>query len=114
MFHGPQERHAAQKAQEQRRITQGGQATTHVGNKEDEEHNDVRLVAAPHVCAQHRANQKHGGACGAHPACQERANGQHNHVVARGAGNGTRHVNVARDNEQAQEQNDKGNVVKNN
>ena len=68
----PEERHAAQVAEEQRRVAQRREAAAGVGDQEDEEHDDVGAVPAPQVRAQQRADEQHGRAGGAHPARQHR------------------------------------------
>ena len=60
VLQGPEEGHAAQVAQEQGRIAQGREAAADVGNQEDEEDDDVRLVLAPGVGTQQRADEQHG------------------------------------------------------
>ena len=109
----PEERHAAQVAQEQRRVAERGEAPAHVGHEEDEEDHDVRAVLAPHVRAQHGADEQHRGAGRAHPACQRRADEQQDHVVARCADDSASDMDAAGDDKQAQEQDDEGDVVSN-
>ncbi|MDT4849553.1 hypothetical protein FQZ97_836770 [compost metagenome] len=73
---GPEEIHALEEAEEQRRIAKRRQAATDIGHQEDEEHHDVDVVPAVVVGPQQRADQQHGGARGAHQRRQQRAQGQ--------------------------------------
>ena len=111
MLQGPEEGHAAQVAQEQGRIAQGREAAADVGNQEDEEDDDVRLVLAPGVGTQQRTDEQHGRTRGADPAGKQRAHQKQQDVVARGAGDEAFYGNAARDDEQAEKQHDERDIV---
>ena len=76
LLRGPEEVHALEEAEEQRRIAQRRERAADVRHDEDEEHDHVRLVAAVVVGADQRADQQHRGAGGAHQARQHRADRQ--------------------------------------
>src|SRR5207247_7093110 len=63
---GPEERHAVEEAQEERRIAEGGERAADVGDEKDEEHQRVSPVPARAVGAQERADEEHGGAGRSH------------------------------------------------
>ena len=58
----PEEAHALEEAEEERRIAERGQRAPHVGDEENEEDEGVDLAPAVLVGADERADEKHGSA----------------------------------------------------
>ena len=76
----PEKSHAFQKPQKQRRVAQRCKSAADVGHQKNKKHHDMRLTFAVVIGANQRANQQHRSACGAHEACQHRANRQNTGV----------------------------------
>ena len=85
VLHRPQEIHAFEEAEEERRVAQRGEAAADIGHEEDEENHHVHAVLAIVVGFEDGADHQHGGAGGAHYGSQERADGQQRGVHARAA-----------------------------
>ena len=85
VLHRPQEIHAFEEAEKERRIAQRGEAAADIGHEEDEENHHVHTVLAVVVGFEDGADHQHGGAGGAHHGGQERADGEQRGVHARAA-----------------------------
>ena len=71
-MHGrPEEGHALEEAEEQRRVAEGGQGTADVGDKENEEDDDVHAVLAVLIGPEQGADEQHGRTGGSHPAGED-------------------------------------------
>ena len=107
----PEEGDAPGKAHEQRRVPNGGETAPHVGDEEDEEHHDVAAVPPPGVHFDHRADHEHAGPGGADAAGQHGAQEQEQHVDPGGARQVALQGDVAGHAEQAEQQDDEGEIV---
>ena len=107
----PEKRNAPHESHEQRRIADGRQDPSHIGDKEDEEHHDVRLPSSPGIHLQHGAHHEHTGAGRADAARQERAQDEKPHIDPRGSREIPLHSDIAGHAEQAEQQDDKGQIV---
>ena len=108
---GPEEVHALQEAQEQRRVAQRRQRAADVGHQEDEEHDGVHIVPPVVIGAQQRTDQHHGGAGGADQARDHSANGEDEGIDRRGPLDVPGHQHAAGDREQGEQQDDEGDVL---
>ena len=108
---GPEEVHALEEAQEQRRVAQRCERATGVGDDEDEEDHHMRLVPAVVVGADQGPDQEHGGAGRAHEAGQHRAQAQDGGVESRAAMQVAADVDAPRNGEQRGQQDDEGDVL---
>ncbi len=107
----PEEGHAVQETEEERRVAERRQRAADVADQEDEEGHHVHLPPAPGVGAQHGPDHHHRGAGGADPGGEQGADQQHQRVDGRRAAQRAAHVDAARDGEQRPEQDDEGDVV---
>ena len=82
---GPEEGHALQEAQIKRRITKRRERPADIAHQEDEKHKGMGFLLAKGIGAQHRADQQHGSACGAHHARDHRAEGKQGGIRGRRA-----------------------------
>ena len=114
MHGGPEEVHALEKAEEQGRITQGGEGAADVGHEEDEEHDLMHAVFAVGVGTQKRTDEKHGGTGGAHPAGEDGAHGQNGGVHDGRAHEGALETDAAGHGEQGEQQQNEGHVFEQN
>ncbi len=89
----------------------GGERAADVGDQEDEEHEDVDVVAAVLVRPDDRSNQHHGGAGRAEKACRQGAEGEHCRVRGRRAHEIAAYADAAGNNEQREQQDDEGQIV---
>ena len=97
MRRGPEKRHPAQEADEQRRVAERAQGAADIGDQEDEEDDDVDVVLAHGVGLNERPHQDHGGAGGADHARDGGAEQQHGRVAQRPAAEIAGDVDAARD-----------------
>ena len=103
-------RHALQKAEEERRITERGEGAADVGHKENEEDDRVHPVFAVLVGAQKRADEQHGRTGRPHPAGEDGTERQKPGVHDGRTHELTFEADAARDGEQREQQDDEGNV----
>ena len=111
---GPEEADALEEAQEERRVAQRGQGAADIGYQEDEKDHGMHAVFAVGVGAQQGADQQHGRAGGAHPACQDGAHGQQESVHHGRAHQRALETHAAGHGEQREQQDDEGDVVQQN
>ena len=111
---GPRKGNAALEAHEQRRIAERCQAAAHVGDEKDKEHHEVYFVLAPGISPDKRTDEQHRRAGRANPAGQEGADEQQETVDLRRTGQGPTDSDAAGDDEQAEEEDDEGNVIEEN
>ena len=110
--HSPEEINALQVAQEQRRVTQGCKGTADIGNKEDKEDNLMHTVFAVGIGSKQRADEQHGSTRCSHPAGQKGSHGQKAGIYCGGAYQRSFKAHAAGNGEQRKEQDDKGNIIK--
>ena len=101
---GPGEGHAAQEAQEERRVAQGGEQSATVADREDEEDDGVSHVFALRIRPDDRTYEHHGGAHGAYEVGQHCAHRQVGKIVPRGRHGVAGYMDAAGDGEQGEEQ----------
>ena len=107
----PQERHAAEVAQEQRRIAQRQQAATAVADGENEKDHRVADVLPLAVGLQQRADQQHGRPGGADEAGQHRARREERRIRRRVGPQVAFDANPAADRVEREQQGDEGNIL---
>ncbi len=107
----PAEADPAQESEEQRRIAQRRQRTADVAHEEDEEDEDMRLVAPVSVGPDQRADQQHGGAGGAQQARRDRADAEEREIGAGRADEVARDPDPARHHEERQQQQDERQIL---
>ncbi len=110
-MHCPEKRNAVQKAEEQRRITQGRQRSADVTDQKNEKNNGVCFMNAPGIGTQEGTYQQHGRSRGADNRSQEGADEQHDGVYGRRAFQCSPDVNASGYSKQCPEQQDKRDVV---
>ncbi len=84
MHRRPEEGDPFQETQKQRRVPQGRQRSTDIGNQKDKENNSMDLVFAVFICPDQRADQQHRRPGCPHDAGDECANQQDPHIHNRG------------------------------
>ena len=107
----PQEWHALQISQKQRRIADRQQAAAAIADDENEEHDRVGDVLALSIGFQQRPNQQHRGAGRADEAGQHAADGHERGVRQRMGLQVARDANAAADRVQAEQQHDERNEL---
>ena len=107
----PEERDAAHKAHEERRIAERCQAASHVGDQKDEEYHDVPLSPAPGIDLDDGAQHQHGGAGGADDTGEQSADDEQREIHCGRTGKISGKSNVSGDAEQPEEHDDKGKIV---
>ena len=76
-MHGrPEEGYALEEAEEQRRVAEGGQGAADVGDKENEEDDDVHTVLAVLIGPEQGPDEQHGRTGGSHPAGEDGPEGE--------------------------------------
>ena len=110
-FQRPEKVDALEEAEKQRRVSERRERAADVGDQEDEEHEDVDVVAAVLVRPDDRSNQHHGGAGRAEKACRQGAEGEHRRVRGRRADEIAADADAAGNNEQREQQDDEGQIV---
>lgn len=108
---GPEEGNAPGKSHQQRRISDGSQTAADVGDEEDEEHHDVTAALAPGVHLDDGTDHQHTGAGGADAAGHQGTQQQQSYIDPRGTGEISLQGDIARNAEQAEEQDNKGDIV---
>lgn len=106
----PEEVHAAQEPQEQRRISQRGERAADVGHQKDEEDDDVRVVPPVVIGAEDRPDHDHRGAGRADDARNQGAQSEQQRIQNRGAVKIAAHHDSAGHGEQSEEQQNEGDV----
>ena len=110
-MHGrPEEGHALEEAEEQRRVAEGGQGAADVGDKENEEDDDVHTVLAVLIGPEQGPDEQHGRAGGSHPAGEDGPEGEQPGVHHRRAHELTFEADATRDCEQCEQQDDERDV----
>lgn len=107
----PEERDAAHKSHQQRRIADRGQDPAHVGHEENEEHHNVRFSSSPGVHFQHGTDHEHAGACCPDAACQQGPEDEKSGVDPGGTREIPFHCNIAGYAEQSEQQDDKCQII---
>ena len=107
----PEKRHAAHEAHQKRRIPDGRQTAAHVGHQEDKEHDDVPSVLPPRIHLNDRTDHQHAGSRGPDPAGKDGSQRQEAHIDPGRARQVTGHGNIAGYAEQAEQQDDKRQII---
>jgi hypothetical protein len=107
----PEEGHAEEIAQEQRRVADRQQAAADVADQEDEEDHRVHDVSALGVGLKQGPNQQHARPGGAHEACDRRADGQEGGVRGRPRNEVALEADAPADHVEAEEQDDERDVL---
>ena len=110
MAYRPHEIHAFQKAEEQRRVAQWGQAAADVGYQENKENDGVYAVFAVIVGLQQRAYHQHRRAGCPHHGSQQGADGEDGGIRFGRAMQVAPYQNASGHGIECQQQCDKGNV----
>ena len=108
----PEEVHALQEPQEQRRVPQRCEGTARVGHDEDEEHHHMGFVLAVVVGTDQGTNQQHRRPRRSHEAGQHCANGQQPRVEPWAAMQVALDVDAARHSKKCRQQDHKGDVLR--
>ena len=107
----PPERHAVEVAEEERRVSQGGEAAADVRDEEDEEDDRVHLVAPLPVGPHERPDEEHARARGADEARQDRPRREEPGVDGRRGAEIAGEVDASRDRVEGEEEGDEREVV---
>jgi hypothetical protein len=110
MFQRPEEFHAAQEADEQRRIAERRERAADIGDQDDEKDHNVDIVSAAFVRLEQRADQDHGGAGGADGAGDQCADRKQRRVDQRRAAQIAGDENAARRDVEREQQDDEGEI----
>ena len=108
---GPCKGNAALESHEQGRVAERCQTAADVGDEKDKEYDDVDFFLPPGVGLDDRTDEEHGRAGRADPAGQDRADEQEQGIDFRSTCQRALDGDAAGDDEQAEEQDDKGNVI---
>ena len=100
----------SKEAEEQRRVAEGGQGAADVGDKENEEDDDVHTVLAVLIGPEQGPDEQHGRAGGSHPAGEDGPEGEQPGVHHRRAHELTFEADATRDCEQCEQQDDERDV----
>ena len=107
----PEEAHALEEAEEERRIAERGQRAPHVGDEENEEDEGVDLAPAVLVGADERADEKHGSARRTHEVGKHGAEREDRGVHDRTTDEAAADVNAAGNDEERAHEDDERHVV---
>ena len=114
MLQGPEEIDALEVAKEERRVAKGSEGAADVCHKEDEEDHLMHAVLSVGIGAQEGTDEQHGCTRGTHPARKHGTCEQKACVHCRSADKRALEAHAACDRKEGKEQDDKGNVLKNN
>ena len=110
MRRGPEEGNALQKTQIKRRVAQRCQRPTNIADQENEKDKGMGLALTEGIGAQHRADQQHGSARGAHHTRDHSAEGEQRSIGGRRADQRALHQHTAACHIKRQQQGDEGHV----